>query len=448
MPVRSGVYDIQLSSPRKVSIDLPGAGVRSYPAPSAPPAPPPAQLPSVDTIRTLQRALCETELGTLPSTRLAPCMPWLPTTIRLAPVSAATATSASAGLARTAWVCTATPSSPAEACASASVAATASSSSSVGIDHEPARAGGRDASHRVVRADHVNLGAERLRQPHGLGHRALGGGGPVGPDHDRLAHCRLLGVWCGARRRALYAERLLSRVRPALAGGRAGGGHPMITAEEIGAVPAFAALDAEGRERLAHVAADLSLVAGEYAANEGDERALFAVISGAIEAVKLVDGIDRVLGSRAPGDLFGEVPITLGTVFPVGFRAARPRASCGSSRRTTTRSRRSSPRSPKEVGRMAGERISGPRGLAGIAAEPPPPRAIVVGGHFDPATTELRRFLDRNQVSHHWLDPQEPDAQVQWDGPLPGPGDRPVIRVIGGRTVLRPSLRASPSWSA
>ena len=33
VPVRSGVYDVQLSSPRRVSIDLPGAGVRSYTAP-------------------------------------------------------------------------------------------------------------------------------------------------------------------------------------------------------------------------------------------------------------------------------------------------------------------------------------------------------------------------------------------------------------------------------
>jgi len=33
VPVRSGVYDIQLSSPRTVSIDLPGVGVRNYPAP-------------------------------------------------------------------------------------------------------------------------------------------------------------------------------------------------------------------------------------------------------------------------------------------------------------------------------------------------------------------------------------------------------------------------------
>ena len=63
---------------------------------------------------------------------------------------------------------------------------------------------------------------------------------------------------------------------------------------------------------------------GEYAAHPGGERALFAVLEGRIEAVKLVDGIERVVGERHPGDLFGEVPIVLGTVFPVGFRAAEP----------------------------------------------------------------------------------------------------------------------------
>ena len=29
-----------------------------------------------------------------------------------------------------------------------------------------------------------------------------------------------------------------------------------------------------------------------------------------------------MVGKREPGDIFGEVPIVLGTVFPVGFRAA------------------------------------------------------------------------------------------------------------------------------
>ena len=96
----------------------------------------------------------------------------------------------------------------------------------------------------------------------------------------------------------------------------------MVTADEIGAVTVFAALDADGRERLSRVAADIPLMPGEYAAHEGAERALFAVLEGRIEPVKLIDGIERVVGERHPGDIFGEVPLALGTVFPVGFRAA------------------------------------------------------------------------------------------------------------------------------
>src|SRR5688572_5550856 len=96
----------------------------------------------------------------------------------------------------------------------------------------------------------------------------------------------------------------------------------MVTPEEIAAVPLFAALGAGAREQLSRAAADITLAPGEYAAPEGSERALFAVLEGRIEPVKHTDGIARVVGKREPGDIFGEVPIVLGTVFPVGFRAA------------------------------------------------------------------------------------------------------------------------------
>src|SRR5205085_886508 len=96
----------------------------------------------------------------------------------------------------------------------------------------------------------------------------------------------------------------------------------MVTAEEIGRIPVFAALSVADCERLSRVAADIALVAGKSAAYEGGERALFALLEGRIEAVKLVDGVERVVGQRHPGELFGEVPVTLGTTFPVGFRAA------------------------------------------------------------------------------------------------------------------------------
>ena len=95
-----------------------------------------------------------------------------------------------------------------------------------------------------------------------------------------------------------------------------------MTAAEVERIRVFAALEPADRARLAQAAADIVLVPGEYAAHEGDERALFALLEGRIEAVKAVDGVERVVGERRPGDIFGEVPITLGTMFPVGFRSA------------------------------------------------------------------------------------------------------------------------------
>src|SRR5438876_11592693 len=96
----------------------------------------------------------------------------------------------------------------------------------------------------------------------------------------------------------------------------------MVTADDVRRVRVFADLGGPACERLSRAAADISLLPGEYAAHEGDERALFALLEGRIEAVKVVDGIERVVGERRPGDIFGEVPIVLGTGFPVGFRAA------------------------------------------------------------------------------------------------------------------------------
>src|SRR5512132_2666462 len=98
----------------------------------------------------------------------------------------------------------------------------------------------------------------------------------------------------------------------------------MVTAQDIALVPLFAELDLDTSLNVARAAADVRLLPGEYAAEEGAGRALFAVLEGRIEAVKATEGIERVVGERHPGEIFGEVPITLGTVFPVGFRAAEP----------------------------------------------------------------------------------------------------------------------------
>jgi thioredoxin reductase (NADPH) len=215
----------------------------------------------------------------------------------------------------------------------------------------------------------------------------------------------------------------------------------MVTADEIAAIAAFAALGPAERERLARAAADISLMPREFAAEEGAERALFAVIEGGILAVRQVDGIERILGRRAPGEVFGEVPIVFGTPFPVGFRAEE--------RSRVMRIQASDyhaiaslqPDLAERIGQLASGRLAGPGGLQGLAAEARPPRATVIGHRWDAVCTELRRFLDRNQITFAFVEADAPDAAAEWGGPLPVADDLPSIRLVNGKTVVRPQLR-------
>jgi thioredoxin reductase (NADPH) len=215
----------------------------------------------------------------------------------------------------------------------------------------------------------------------------------------------------------------------------------VVTADDVSRVAIFAGLDPADCERLARAAADITLARDEYAAHEGADRALFAVLDGKIEAVRLIAGIERVVGEREVGDIFGEVPITLGTVFPVGFRAAEPSRVMRVEPQDYHAVAAVAPDVAKEVGRLAQHRMTGNRGLQGLASEPSPPRAIVVGHSRDAACADLRRFLERNQISCMWLQLDEPDAAERWGGPLPAAEDIPVIRVVDGKTVVRPQLR-------
>ena len=215
----------------------------------------------------------------------------------------------------------------------------------------------------------------------------------------------------------------------------------MVTAEEIGHIGLLAALELNQRERLARVAADLRLVAGEYAVHEGGERALFAVLEGRIEPIRLVDGTERVLGERLPGDVFGEVPIVLGTVFPVGFRAAEASRVMRVEAHDYHSVAAVVPELAEQVGKLASHRMGGPGGLQGLAAEPTPPRAIVVGHRWDASCTELRRFLDRNQVTFGWITPDQQDAEAEWGGPLPPESVWRANQVVDGKTVIPAHLR-------
>jgi thioredoxin reductase (NADPH) len=215
----------------------------------------------------------------------------------------------------------------------------------------------------------------------------------------------------------------------------------MVTADDLLAVDVFADLGEHERERVARAVGDITLVAGEYAVQEGGERALFAVLEGRLEAVKLVDGVEQIVGERKPGDVFGEVPIALGTLFPVGFRASeRTRVACLDAADYHALADHA-PEVVRKIRELVDNRISGPKGLEGIAAQAQPPRAVLIGRRLDPDCAQVRHFLDRNQVSFVWLQPDDPDAAELWGGPLPSEPDCPVVRVVDGKTVVRPQLR-------
>jgi thioredoxin reductase (NADPH) len=212
----------------------------------------------------------------------------------------------------------------------------------------------------------------------------------------------------------------------------------MLTPEEVAAIPLFSALPAVEMERLARTSADLHLAAGEFAVHEGGEGALFAVLSGKIEVVKTFDGVQRTLGFRVPGTIFGEVPIALGTPFPGGYRAIEPSRVMRVDIQQYYAAAAACRSISEKLSALARERLGG---LQSITKEPQKPRATVVGSRFDPACGELRRFLARNQISFRWLMPDAPEVAALWTGTPPPLTDGPVICLLDGTVMVKPDVR-------
>ncbi len=212
----------------------------------------------------------------------------------------------------------------------------------------------------------------------------------------------------------------------------------MLTTNDIAAVPLFSALPAAELERLAHTSADLHLSAGEFAVPEGGEAALFAVLAGKIEVIKTIDGIERRLGWRVPGTIFGEVPIALGTPFPGGYRAAEPSRVMRVELQQYYAIASVSKDISLKVSALARERIGG---LQSIAAEPHKPRVTLVGARWDSTCGNLRRFLARNQISFNWVMPDSPELSTIWPGTCPPESDLPVLRLADGEVIVQPQVR-------
>ncbi len=209
----------------------------------------------------------------------------------------------------------------------------------------------------------------------------------------------------------------------------------MITTSELRAIPLFSRLSESVLEDLAGGAADIHLRTGEFAVNEGESRALLVTLEGRLEVIKEIDGVRRVIGTRTPGDFFGEVPMVLNTPFFAGLRAAETSRVARIEPKEFHALAAAAPEISAAVGASALDRIEG---LQEIAAEPPPPELLVVGPRWEAPTHELRDFLQRNQVPFDWLTPDDPRAATVVGG---RPGPYPVVRLKNGTCVAAPSMR-------
>jgi thioredoxin reductase (NADPH) len=215
----------------------------------------------------------------------------------------------------------------------------------------------------------------------------------------------------------------------------------VVTADEIGQVDLFADLPSATRDRLSRVVADITLVPGESAVHEGDARALFGVLDGRIEVIRRVDGVESVIGERLPGEVFGEMSIAFGMVYPGGFRAAQPSRVFRIELDDYHVLAAEAPAVDERIGLLANDRLGGAKGLQARASAPAPFRAIVLGHRRDARCAELRRFLDRNQIRFRWLQPDVAADLEEWSGGQPADVDLPAIRVVNGKTAVQPQLR-------
>ena len=211
----------------------------------------------------------------------------------------------------------------------------------------------------------------------------------------------------------------------------------MLTIDDVRAIPLFSELAVPELERLARTSADLHLGPGEFVAHEGsDERALFVVLSGKIEVIKLFDGVERRLGWRLPGIFFGELPIALGTPLYGSYRAAEPSRVMRVDIREYYAVAAVSPEISLQVAALARERIEG---MQNISAEAPPPRITIVGHRWDKACSELRHFITRNQITYDWIMPDAPDLSERWPGTPPADEDCPLVKLDDGTVISRPT---------
>lgn len=212
----------------------------------------------------------------------------------------------------------------------------------------------------------------------------------------------------------------------------------MITVAELAALPLFSTLADNELEYLAGSVEDIRLTPGEYVAHEGEGRFLAVVVEGKTELTKLVNGVERVIGIRLPGELGGEIPMILGTPLPASMRAVEPSRVLKLSVTVFHTLAAMAPQVSATVGAAALERQEM---LRAATAQPLEPAMFVIGPPLDPRVHAVESFLDRSQIPHDRQDPDDPAAVARAGTGAAVAAPYPVVELRDGTRLVAPTMR-------
>ncbi len=212
----------------------------------------------------------------------------------------------------------------------------------------------------------------------------------------------------------------------------------MITVDELATIPLFSALAQNELEYLAREVEDIHLVPGEYVAHEGESRFLAVVVEGKTELTKIVNGAEQVIGVRLPGELGGEIPMTLGSPLPASMRAVEASRVLKVTVKVFHTLAAMAPQVSATVGAAALERLEM---LRSATAQPLEPAMSVIGPRLDPAVHAAESFLNRNQIPNDHLDPDEPAAVALTAGGAAVDAPYPVVELRDGTRLIAPTMR-------
>jgi thioredoxin reductase (NADPH) len=213
----------------------------------------------------------------------------------------------------------------------------------------------------------------------------------------------------------------------------------VFTVDEVAKLPLFSALAQKELEYLAGAVEDIHLMPGEYVAHEGESRFLAVVVEGKTELTKLVNGVEQVIGVRFPGELGGEIPMTLGTPLPASMRAVEPSRVLKATVEVFHTLAAMAPEVSATVGAAALERLEM---LRNATAQPLEPVMFLIGPPVDPGVHGCDSFLHRNQIPFKRLNPDDPAAVAQTGGRAPLAGPYPVVVLRDGTRLIAPTMRA------